>query len=57
MGRLSEGKASSCLGKHQYLTQGLARKVAKKSKHGLEAYKCYYCGHYHIGARHKRSSK
>lgn len=44
-------KIAACDGKQQYQTRQLARRIAAKSKVMIEAYKCDFCGHYHVGAK------
>jgi hypothetical protein len=40
-----------CTGKDP-LTAELARKIAKRSRHGkASAYRCDNCGHWHVGTR------
>jgi len=39
---------AACEGKERFATWSLAHHVAKR-KRGCEAYRCRFCGHWHIG--------
>ena len=44
-----EERVKSCVGKHAYPSAKKAWQVAKRYKGGLSAYRCRFCGQWHIG--------
>lgn len=46
---------AQCVGKHPYAAADTAWRVARRQGHGLTAYRCRFCGFWHIG--HKKRGK
>lgn len=48
----------ACKGKDGFATMNLARQVARRMNEHCDgfvnAYKCPYCGNYHVGSKHKK---
>ena len=57
----SELEQAACVGKHPFPTKLAALKVARrmqgKGKGGSEAFRCPYCGMFHIGHADRKVSK
>lgn len=43
-------EAQECEGKHSLIARD-ARRIAARSKHPIEAYKCGYCRKWHVGKK------
>lgn len=52
---LSDFEAVACLGKFKYNSRTDANKeLRRKSRLDLNAYRCTFCGCWHVGTKHKK---
>lgn len=46
---LAEVRAAMCEGKHPFDTFTAANRVAERTRNGVSAYRCRFCGQWHVG--------